>query len=103
MTGTVGICRLDGNRFLPYPSPMSTDIQDRKLNAAEDQALRVLVTTHRARCLWFLKPDFFPATLPAALRVLDAIEQHGDLAAFRETRRLRVWLSPASSAMSAVS
>jgi hypothetical protein len=82
---------------------MLQDVQDRGLTAAERQALAALADSYRDRCLWFLKPDFLPATLSEALRVLDAIEQHGDLTAFRETRRLRTWLLPTSSAMSAAS
>ena len=82
---------------------MITDVQNRALNAAERAALAALVGAYRDRCLWFLRADFLPTTLAEALRVLEAIEQHGDLAAFCETRRLRAWLLPPSNAISAAS
>ena len=91
---------LSGLRYLPT---VTQHHPERKLNAAESQAIAELMARYRERCLWYLKENFVPTTLPEALQVLDAIEQHGDLAAFRETRRLRAWLSPASSAISAAS
>jgi len=95
--------RLDAWGFLRYPAGMIAEVQDRALTAVEHAALAKLVDGYRDRCLWFLRADFLPATLVEALRVLEAIEQHGDLAAFRETRRLRAWLSPPSNATSAAS
>lgn len=64
-------------------------------------ALRELVDEYRSRCLWFLRPDYQPATLAEAERVLDAIERHGDREAFRRAARIRPWLSAPSSATSA--
>jgi len=89
-----------GLRYLPTVTQIHPE---RSLNAVESQAITNLMACYRVRCLWFLKEDFVPTTLNEALQVLAAIEQHGDLAAFRETRRLRAWLSPASSAISAAS
>ena len=63
--------------------------------------LRALIDEYRARCLWFLKPDYYPSTDGEALRVLDAIERHGDRAAFQRSSEIRQWLSPISSAPSA--
>ncbi len=64
-------------------------------------ALRELVDEYRSRCLWFLRPDYQPATVVEAERVLDAIQRHGDREAFRRAARIRSWLSPPSSAKSA--
>ena len=64
-------------------------------------ALRRLVDDYRTRCLWFLEPAFYPATRAEALRVLAAIERHGDRAAFQRSAEIRQWLSPSSSAASA--
>lgn len=66
-------------------------------------ALRALIDDYRDRCLWFLRPDYYPATAAEALRVLDAIERHGDRAGFQRSSEVRKWLSPSSSAASAAS
>ena len=94
---------LDASSGLRYLPTVTQNHPGRSLTAAESQAITELMARYRATCLWFLKENFIPTTVPEALQVLDAIEQHGDLAAFRETRRLRAWLSPASSAISAAS
>ena len=60
-----------------------------------------LVEQYRARCLWFLRPDFFPKTTAEALRVLDYLERYGDQEAFRQAAAVRRWLSQDSSATSA--
>lgn len=67
------------------------------LAAAVDQ----LVDEQRIACLWFLRPDYYPATDGERLRVLGLIERHGDLQAFRRAATLRRWLSPTSSDASA--
>ena len=64
-------------------------------------AVRTLVDEYRGRCLWFLRPDYYPEGVEETLRVLDAIERHGDLRGFRRAAEVREWLSPASSATSA--
>lgn len=64
-------------------------------------ALRGLMDAYRVRCLWFLKADYYPATAQEARRVLDAIERHGDRAAFRRAAEIRQWLSASSNATSA--
>ena len=59
-----------------------------------------LVDEYRDRCLWYLQPDFYPATTEEAHRVLDAIQRHGDRDGFRRAARVREWLSHLSSATS---
>jgi hypothetical protein len=66
-----------------------------------DAALRQLVDEYRHRCLWFLRGDYYPSSLPEAERVLDAIQRHGDRDGFRRAARIRQWLSRPSSATSA--
>jgi hypothetical protein len=66
----------------------------------EAQALAELIDEYRARCLWFLRPDYYPATTEERLRVLGYIERHGDLDAFRRVSLLRQWLSHPSNATS---
>lgn len=68
-----------------------------------NDALRQFVDEYRARCLWFLRPDYYPATPDEREEVLRLIERHGDRAAFHRAAQIRQWLSPASSARSATS
>ncbi|MBP9146257.1 MAG: hypothetical protein KBF21_21025 [Thermoanaerobaculia bacterium] len=60
-----------------------------------------LVDEMRARCLWFLRPDYYPETPDEIDRTLRAIERAGDQTAFQRARALRQWHSPTSSATSA--
>jgi hypothetical protein len=64
-------------------------------------ALRSLIDDYRSRCLWFLAPDYYPASESEAIRMLGAIEQHGDRSAFQRASEIREWLSRNSSAASA--
>lgn len=57
------------------------------------ESARALADEYRARCLWFLRPDYLPATPEEACRVLAYIERHGDLQAYRRAATLRRWLS----------
>lgn len=68
-----------------------------------DTELRSLVDEYRIQCLWFLRPDYYPATREEALRVLRQIERHGDRTAFVRAGRIRQWLSRNSSERSAAS
>lgn len=68
-----------------------------------DSAIDRLVDEYRLRCLWFLRPDFYPSTDAERIRVLQYIERHGDRDGYQRAREMRRWLSPASSARSAVS
>ena len=70
---------------------------------AATDAVRQLVDEYRLRCLWFPRPDYYPSTLEEQLRVLDAIERHGDREGFRRAATLKQWLSLHSSAPSASS
>lgn len=65
------------------------------------EEVRILVDEYRQRCLWFLRPDYYPGTLDGVLRVLQAIETHGDAAAFRRAGALRQWFLRHSSEKSA--
>ncbi len=70
-------------------------------DSAANEEVNRLVDQYRVRCLWFLRADYYPATLEERLRVLAYIERHGDREAFRRAARLKRWLSPDSSAPSA--
>jgi uncharacterized protein (DUF3820 family) len=56
------------------------------------QQVRALVDEYRQRCLWFLREDYYPATVADALRALQHIERHGDVAALRRVAPLKQWL-----------
>ena len=66
-------------------------------------AINALVDEYRVRCLWFLRPDYYPATLEDRLRVLDYVQRYGDRTAHVRAATLRQWLSQTSSAGSAAS
>jgi len=65
------------------------------------EVLRRLVDEYRGRCLWSLKADYYPETPEEALRVLDTIQRHGDLDAFRRAGELKRWVLVPSSGPSA--
>jgi hypothetical protein len=65
------------------------------------EAVNALVDEYRTRCLWFLRPDWYPTTVDERIRALEQIERHGDNAAFRRARALREWLSRSSREASA--
>ena len=71
------------------------------LPAPEVAAVDTLVDRYRDRCLWFLRPDYYPATDTERLRVLAYIERYGDLEAYRQAARLKRWLLQSSNAPSA--
>ncbi len=56
-----------------------------------------LVETYRERCLWFLRPDYFPETDEARLRVLDQIQRYGDREAFVRAGEAKQWRSRSCS------
>src|SRR5262245_21764042 len=64
------------------------------------EAVNRLIDENRIRCLWFLRPDYYPATLEERLHLLGHIERHGDREAFRRAATLKRWLSRDSSALS---
>lgn len=75
----------------------------RERSAEISEAVNRLVDEYRLRCLWFLREDYYPATDAERLRVLQCIERHGDVAAYRRAAEIRSWLSRTSSAPSAAS
>jgi len=66
------------------------------------QDLRALVDDYRDRCLWFLRPGYYPKDTEEALRTLSQIERHGDVEGFKRAGELRQCLSQTTSAPSAV-
>ncbi len=62
-----------------------------------DAEVRRLVEEYRDRCLWFMKPDFFPASPAEQSMVLDSIVRHGDRTAYQRVMEIRRWLSPSSN------
>ena len=60
-----------------------------------------LIEECRISCLWFLKPDYHPATDTERLRLLAEIERHGDRDAYRRAATLRRWPSQHFSVASA--
>lgn len=67
-----------------------------EVNATIDE----LVETHRARCLWYLRPDYFPQTDVERFAVLEAIQKCAGLDAFRRAGELKQCLLRTSSARS---
>lgn len=63
-----------------------------------ERRVDALVDEYRARCLWFLRPDYYPANVAERIRVLQYIERYGDMSAHRRAAELRKWLSHSSSA-----
>lgn len=82
---------------------MSTPETTLRPDGDAEAELRRLVDDYRSRCLWFLREDYYPATRDEVLSVLRHIERHGDREGFRRAGALKRWLSPPSSATSAVS
>ena len=68
--------------------------------AAQD-LLRAIVDQYRDRCLWFLRPGYYPESLEEALRVLDSIQRHGDREAFERAGEVRRWLSQGTRSLTA--
>jgi hypothetical protein len=62
--------------------------------------LRRLIDDYRARCLWFLREDYYPETVADVERILSLIVQHGDREAARRVADLRRWRSQRSTATS---
>ena len=64
-------------------------------------AMRSLVDDYRTRCLWFLRPDYYPMTRNEHLKVLDYVQRYGDRAAHVRAATVRAWLFQTSSVESA--
>jgi len=56
------------------------------------EELARLIEEYRDRCLWFVRPDFMPATTEQILRTLDQIERYGDRAAYERAEAIKRWL-----------
>lgn len=68
-----------------------------------ERTIDALVNDYRDRCLWFLRPDFYPKTLDQKLRVLKYIRRYGDKTAYRRAADAKRWLLQSSSETSAAS
>lgn len=76
--------------------------EEERLEAGEiEAALRRFVDDYRSRCLWFLRPDYYPRTPEEIQRTLRHVEHTGDRAAFLRAAALRRCLSLPSNATSA--
>lgn len=64
-------------------------------------AINELIDRYRHRCLWFLRPDYYPTTREEQLQALRYIERYGDLEAFQRVGVLKRWLSPSCNEPSA--
>src|SRR5436309_16104260 len=53
------------------------------LEPALEAEMRALVDEYRERCLWFVRPDYYPSTPGEVLRVLRWIRARGDREAFQ--------------------
>jgi hypothetical protein len=67
------------------------------------QAARQLIDEYRERCLWFLRPDYYPADREETLRLLGYVERYGDQDGFRRAAEIRQWRSRSSSEPSVAS
>jgi hypothetical protein len=70
---------------------------------ALDRSIDAFIDEQRARCLWFVRPEYYPSTDEARLSMLGKIERAGDLAAFKRCGELRARLLQRSSVSSAAS
>lgn len=64
------------------------------------ESVRRFVDEYRERCLWFLRPDYYPEGTNEILRVLEHIERHGDHRGYQRAAEVRRWLSHRSKATS---
>lgn len=60
----------------------------------QSREFQSVVDDYRETCLWFMNGERTPANEIQLEQVLSAIEQTGDLAAFKRVGRIRKWLSP---------
>jgi hypothetical protein len=74
-----------------------------RTSAEAAAVVQELVDKYRARCLWFLRADYYPGTDAERVLVLRYIEQYGDREAYQRAAPIRQWLSRNSSAASAAS
>lgn len=60
---------------------------------ATEAILKALVDANPARCLWFLRGDYYPTSDTGRQRVLEYIERYGDRDTAAQAACLRQWLS----------
>lgn len=82
---------------------MTSSTDPNRIPADAIGALHHLVDAYRSRCLWFLRPDYYPRHPAEIRRVLGWIEAHGDVEAFQRAADIRQWLSRSSNGKSAAS
>ena len=58
--------------------------------------LRSLIDDYRGMCLWNFAEDFMPKDEQQVLFAVEALENYGDMNAYRKAGRIREWLSQAS-------
>lgn len=58
---------------------------------------RSLLDEYRDMCLWYMDRDFVPRTPQDLMAVLDGIDHHGTMDAYRRAGRIRTWLLQPSS------
>jgi len=59
---------------------------------AAGDSIEELVEDYRARCLWFLRPDYMPTSDDEILRALSLIERYGDRAGYQRAEEIKSWL-----------
>jgi len=59
---------------------------------AAGDSIEKLVEDYRARCLWFLRPDYMPTSDDEILRALSLIERYGDRAGYQRAEEIKSWL-----------
>lgn len=69
--------------------------------AALEEKIDALIDEQRVRCLWFLRPDWYPTDDVERMRTLDQIQRHADRATFARAAELKRWLSQSSKDASA--
>lgn len=77
-----------------------TNLQD-QLDDAAAEKVGAIVRRYRRRCLWFLREDYYPASLSQAVRAMEHIERHADRQGYIRARSLKQWLLRNSSVRSA--
>jgi hypothetical protein len=68
--------------------PVHNTLTEAEVYSTIDQ----MVEANRLRCLWFLRPDYFPATNQERITTLRYLEKYGDRTTFIQARRLSNWL-----------
>ena len=67
---------------------MNENQQSENVDSRLQREVNRLVDIYRARCLWFLRADYYPQTREEIRRTLQYIKRYGDRKAFREAGAL---------------